>query len=241
MQHVSQSITMKTVHKLLIIVTVCVVILKAIQYYLILPPSQPIQQTEKIPPRKPPTHDPPKLTVSVYYEALCPASRQFLIDQLLPAYELIPDVLTLDLIPYGKARTKHSDGNLTFACQHGPVECLANKIHACAIDRTAPEPYTQLKFIACMIADGREPEGAGRKCAAEVGVHWGPVANCSESEEGAELLKANGERTGALRPKLAFVPTVELDGRHEKKQEEVLQNFFSEVCKALDVRLAACF
>lgn len=44
-----------------------------------------------------------KVLVSVYYEALCSDSRNFILKQLVPAYEKAPNLIELDLIPYGKA------------------------------------------------------------------------------------------------------------------------------------------
>lgn len=47
-----------------------------------------------------------KVEVAVYYEALCPDSRSFVLKQLLPAYKKIPTQLEVQLIPYGKAKVR---------------------------------------------------------------------------------------------------------------------------------------
>lgn len=236
-KHEHSASTMRTFYKLLIILTICTAVLKTIQFYLTVSekphPSSPVQQVTM--------NDQSKINVSIYYEALCPDSRRFILEQLLPAYELMPTVFNLNLVPYGKANTKEENEELIFSCQHGPAECLANKIHACAIKHTEENPYMQLKYIACMINDNYNPEYAGKKCASETGVHYNPIANCSESDMGSLLLKANGERTKALKPRAAFIPTVELNGMHKMQQEEVLQNFLSEVCKTLAVKPAECY
>lgn len=44
------------------------------------------------------------VTVSVYYEALCSDSRFFMLKQLVPTYNAIPEIIKLDLVPYGKAQ-----------------------------------------------------------------------------------------------------------------------------------------
>lgn len=49
------------------------------------------------------------------------------------------------------------NGMLDFECQHGPIECQANKIHACAIDLIAEESG-QLEMTNCMIKDNIVPE-----------------------------------------------------------------------------------
>lgn len=47
-----------------------------------------------------------KVKISVYYEALCSDSRFFILKQLVPAYETIPDYVDVDLVPYGKAEVR---------------------------------------------------------------------------------------------------------------------------------------
>ena len=42
--------------------------------------------------------------VTVYYEALCSDSRNFILNQLVPTYEKLRQHIALDLIPYGKAQ-----------------------------------------------------------------------------------------------------------------------------------------
>lgn len=41
--------------------------------------------------------------VAVYYEALCPDSKNFIIRQLQPAYQRAPSLIDFQLVPYGKA------------------------------------------------------------------------------------------------------------------------------------------
>ena len=44
-----------------------------------------------------------KVAFAVFYETLCPDSRGFFINQLLPTVERAPDIFTVTLVPYGKA------------------------------------------------------------------------------------------------------------------------------------------
>ena len=44
-----------------------------------------------------------KVVVDLYYEALCPDSRDFIFYQLFPAWQGLKDIFTINYIPYGKA------------------------------------------------------------------------------------------------------------------------------------------
>ncbi|KAG8034670.1 hypothetical protein G9C98_007746, partial [Cotesia typhae] len=98
-----------------------------------------------------------KVVVAVYYEALCPDSRGFVIRQVEPTYQKLPDNVIIQMIPYGKATTTELPNGYKFTCQHGPRECEANMIHACAID-IIKNPAVQLNFLTCMIEHNLWPD-----------------------------------------------------------------------------------
>lgn len=100
------------------------------------------------------------VVVGVYYEALCPDSKHFVIKQLLPSYITAPYLISIKLIPYGKATTFiNNDGSLSFQCQHGKIECDANIVHACVID-IIKDPEIKLNVVGCMIKDNLLPLSA---------------------------------------------------------------------------------
>lgn len=83
----------------------------------------------------------------MYYEALCPDSIRFISHQLYPSCQLISDYLNVQLVPFGFATISNSsDGTLNFTCQHGPKECYANEVQACAIYVNSKN---SLDFINC--------------------------------------------------------------------------------------------
>lgn len=41
--------------------------------------------------------------VMVFYEALCPDSKHFILKQLQPTYDKAPSLIDFQLVPYGKA------------------------------------------------------------------------------------------------------------------------------------------
>ncbi|XP_072386451.1 gamma-interferon-inducible lysosomal thiol reductase-like [Diabrotica undecimpunctata] len=76
------------------------------------------------------------LTLTLFYEGLCPGCHEFILTQLYPSYEKLADSLKLDLVPFGWSQSSRSaDGKVTFDCQHGDEECYINRIHACVLDQ----------------------------------------------------------------------------------------------------------
>lgn len=52
-----------------------------------------------------------KVLVTVYYEALCPDSRSFVIKQLEPTYQSLKEHITVEMVPYGKATVRNFCNN----------------------------------------------------------------------------------------------------------------------------------
>ncbi|XP_045137136.1 gamma-interferon-inducible lysosomal thiol reductase-like isoform X2 [Portunus trituberculatus] len=154
----------------------------------------------------------PPLNVVVYYEALCPDSRYFVIKQLKPAYGKLRSIMSISFVPYGKAQTTEKDGKYTFTCQHGAVECRANTVHACVTNAIRDEEK-QLDI-----------------CVEKFGEDWSKVAQCVESDKGASILKHMGDMTHSLRPKVSFIPTVEIDGSLSE-QTQIQQDLHKVLCR----------
>lgn len=174
------------------------------------------------------------VVVSVFYEALCPDSKGFIIRQLVPTFKTIPNLIEIELIPYGKADTKtEPDGSLSFECQHGERECEANIIHCCVIESIHDDADTQLGMIACMIRDNNNPQESFQRCAREYSLaDVETIQKCYTSPHGKELLKIAGEATKALRPSVSFIPTITLDG-DQRSQKAILKDLMSEICDVL--------
>ncbi|KAI5745852.1 hypothetical protein M8J76_014761 [Diaphorina citri] len=171
------------------------------------------------------------IKVSVYYEALCPDSRHFVLHQLVPVYEKGSRIMDYELVPYGKAKTEElvPPGNrYKFHCQHGSVECHANKIHACAI-KNIENKATLLKYVACMINDNYEAEQIALDCSRQHNIDVNPILQCARGVEGEILLKTYGEMTYALTPKVSFIPTILING-NQYNQAHILKNLWGSVC-----------
>ncbi|XP_069179312.1 gamma-interferon-inducible lysosomal thiol reductase isoform X1 [Procambarus clarkii] len=171
----------------------------------------------------------PFLHVEVYYEALCPDSRYFVMKQLTPAYEKLHEIMNVALIPYGKARTQEKDGKLVFDCQHGPVECKANMVHAC-VTNIVKDEGKQLAIVHCMIEKNDMPLKIGQKCVEKNGENWQNVEACILSDKGSSILKHMGDMTNSLKPRVSFIPTITID-RVQDDQKHILQDLHKVLCK----------
>lgn len=85
--------------------------------------------------------------VDSLYRALCIDCQRFFNNQLYDTFhKLGPDVMELNVIPFGNA---HLDVvSQTVTCQHGEGECDANSWEQCAVEQTIPRVY--IEFLNCL-------------------------------------------------------------------------------------------
>lgn len=91
------------------------------------------------------------------YEALCPDSRA-LIAELGREYHDFEPYLSLNLVPFGRAKSLDAEGK-EFECHHGPEECVANRIQSCALEHLKIKPDAQEQFVVCQMRKDSEPSG----------------------------------------------------------------------------------
>lgn len=170
-----------------------------------------------------------KVNVSVYYEVLCPDSIRFVRGSMWRAYKEVPELMNLDLVPYGKARyERRSDDSIKFSCQHGPAECEGNMVQACALKLLPQEK--QVDFVRCMLTQ-RRPQTSGPVCAESLSLSYAPVQSCVSGSTGPQYLMEMGQKTEALKPKLTFVPWIVVNGQYnEETQNAALDDLKSVVC-----------
>jgi len=152
-----------------------------------------------------------KPLLGVVYESLCPYSRQFIREQVHPAYTSLSEFFDVEFVAYGGASTHgNAEDGYTFECQHGPRECAGNIVQGCTVHHVA-DMMTQVELLNCMSAASK-PEEAGEECFAQFGADWAPVQACIDGPEGGAIHAKNGEIQGSLEPSPYGVPWPLWDG-----------------------------
>merc|ERR1712032_1471052 len=149
----------------------------------------------------------PTAELTVYYEALCGDSINFVTTQLTPAWEMFGEDLVINYKPFGKANWTENGDSWDFVCQHGPDECLGNKAQACILAHEPYEASTAVPLIDCLMRTHARPDPAVGPCLAELGLDVPPEAimDCANGDQGSKLLHALGVETHSLDPALYFV------------------------------------
>ncbi|CAK7343812.1 unnamed protein product [Dovyalis caffra] len=166
------------------------------------------------------------VTLSLYYETLCPYCADFIVNHLVKVFDKgLISIVNLRLIPWGNAFIQ-PDGS--FVCQHGTNECFLNAIEACTIT-IYPEVYRHFRFIHCVEKMSLEKKiNEWVNCFDMSGLGKVPI-DCYTSGHGEGLERKYAAETAQLNPPHRFVPWVVVDNQ---PLQEDFENFVSYVCKA---------
>lgn len=173
-----------------------------------------------------------KVKISVYYETNCPDSKDFILYQLFPTYNVLRDYIEINLVPYGKARqTLKPDGSYAFDCQHGINECRGNLIQTCVINLESLMDNI-MNFVNCS-ESFPQPYQAAEECAQRTGIEYQPILDCYSSRQGNQYQHEMADSTESLSPKLNFVPWINInDEVHSSAtQKKALNNLKGLVCQ----------
>ncbi|XP_033215107.1 gamma-interferon-inducible lysosomal thiol reductase-like isoform X2 [Belonocnema kinseyi] len=185
------------------------------------------------------------INVELYYEALCPYSKEFVKMQIIPTYRDLKDHISISFIPYGLATHRRAiDGSWKFDSQHGQRESDGNMAQACGIHEieTSVEPEKQqqqlVDFVGCVMSDD-DPPSAANDCAQKIGLteeSKNRIKECQKTPIGCDLLASYGDKTRALKPKLLHVPTVVINGVYSKENNHAsLICFHKFICDIIPV------
>ncbi|KAI3849729.1 hypothetical protein MKW98_026643 [Papaver atlanticum] len=153
-------------------------------------------------------YPPEKVSLSIYYETLCPACSEFIVYNLSKIFESsILGIVDLNLVPYGNAKQLW---NRTTICTHGSDECMLNTIQACnfIVNNNFSE------WISCF---ERRPEK--RRI----------IIDCYLHGLGEKLESQCAMETSYLYPPLEYLPWVTVNNIPLRID---FQNFVKYICKA---------
>lgn len=179
----------------------------------------------------------PKVNFELYYESLCPDCREFILQQLFPAYQKVSGIINLTLVPYGNADESKHGGEWKYTCQHGKEECIGNMIETCVL-HIEKNITASLQFVHCFeknIVQGEKvenPLSVAEQCAEDLDMDYPPIEECQKSELGNKLEHDMATKTNALSPQHQYVPWVTLNGVHtEKIQDRAQGNLLKLLCE----------
>ncbi|XP_025835054.1 GILT-like protein 1 [Agrilus planipennis] len=172
--------------------------------------------------------------VKIFFEALCPDSRHFIINQLHPAWkDLSKHDIEISFIPFGKAMS-FDDGD-HFVCQHGDDECYKNKIMSCALNKI-DDKTKKVEYLRCSMdiftsrrIPRRQKHDASKQCVKNADVEWHAVEDCLKSDQGKNLQLQAEKETMEISP--SFIPTIVYNGVfNQTLQDRSLYNFKKTAC-----------
>ena len=167
---------------------------------------------------------------TLYLESLCPDCKNFINQQLWPAFKAVGSIMNLALVPYGNAQEQRQGDRWQFDCQHGEEECFGNLIETCAI-YYYPNATDYFPFIYCIESSTSLPRTIASECASKFGLDYSQIQSCVEGPLGNKLEHEMALKTGALQPPHQYVPWVTLNGVHtDKIQSEAQNNLIELIC-----------
>jgi interferon, gamma-inducible protein 30 len=128
-----------------------------------------------------------KVKIDLYFQSICPESRQFILGPLKTAASTKDfwKICDFNLYPWGNANRRQAGSDWEIICQHGPTECEGNVIETCALKFY--EKYSKaIPFIICL-EEAAPNWTAGEACAKNLGLDWAKIESCANSSQGHQF------------------------------------------------------
>ncbi|XP_038628109.1 gamma-interferon-inducible lysosomal thiol reductase [Tachyglossus aculeatus] len=180
----------------------------------------------------PKSKDAPPVSVSLFYESLCPACRNFLTLQLFPTWLMLFEIMNVTLVPYGNAQETNVSGKWEFTCQHGEDECLLNMVETCVMD-AVKDASDAFAIIFCIESSSSIKDSLD-SCLKIYSPTTSPddIMKCTKSDQGNKLMHQNAQLTDGLEPPHKYVPWIVINGQHtDELQAQAQEGLFNLVCK----------
>jgi interferon gamma-inducible protein 30 len=201
------------------------------------PPAPEV--AEAVPAAPKPGKGDKKIQIDFYMEAECPGCKAFTTGLLTDTLNAVGDWVDLRVIPYGNANLNNS----IIECQHGPDECIGNKIELCMMKKYGKGGDWKAWYPAfkCIEASDDSPENASKTCLPDSGMDKQAIIDCAKSNEGDLLHMAAAQMTIDLDPPHKWTPWVVMDGKPlEDKTEDILKEVCGKIPASAKKAIAQC-
>ena len=168
------------------------------------------------------------VSISLFYEALCPYCGLFITNQLFPLWKKLKGtgiIKDIKLIPFGNAGfTKDKEGNRVYWCQHGPMECGLNLLQSCVMKHTNYDFNKFMPIVYC-IELARHPVTQSDSCVKKGGLSVKKITKCVNGDEGEKLEYQSAQRTMSIfkRNRINFVPFIMINGVYKISEANLAQ------------------
>lgn len=157
--------------------------------------------------------------IKTEYESLCPYSRMWIIQGLVPAISALDELIDFELIPYGNFRNNQ--------CHHGADECHYNRVHSCAIINSQERfslSKTNALFVKCSMINCKDDrtDDCWESCTSPETAE--SIHTCLTNGDAEIFNDEMRDRTGPH----DYVPWIFINGKRVERQA-----FQNELCLAL--------
>ena len=159
----------------------------------------------------------------------CPYCQNYIVNSLAPAWETkgFEEIVDIILVPWGHETFNKSSetGQYSYSCQHGPNECIGQRLESCASMLT-PQYNTFVTFIIQLETEMYkakcqnetnccDPTTMAQNVAQKLNMPWHEIENCVNTPQIADQAEMMSyTNTMSLQPPLASVPWITLQGNH---------------------------